>query len=55
MLVFDEYLYGPHATECWAGLARIDRAAFEKQAASLVGPQGILAVLRAIAADTRIS
>jgi hypothetical protein len=55
MLVFDEYLYGPHATQFWAGLARMDRAAFEKQAASLVGPQGIFSVLRAIAAEAGIS
>jgi hypothetical protein len=55
MLVFDEYLYGPHAAPWWAEFARMDRAAFEKQAASLVGPHGIFAVLRAISADTRIS
>ena len=55
MLVFDEYLYGPHATQRWADFARMDRAAFDMQAADLIGPQGILAVLRAIADDTAIS
>jgi hypothetical protein len=51
MLVFDEYLYGPQATHWWAEFARMDRAAFEEQAACLVGPDTIFAVLRVIAAD----
>jgi hypothetical protein len=45
MLVFDEYLYGPHAAQWWAKFARMDRPSFEKQAAGLIRPQGILAVL----------
>ncbi len=52
MLVFDEYLYGPHATGWWAEFAKMDRATFERQAAELIRPHGILAVLRVIAADT---
>ena len=51
MLVFDEYLYGPHAAQWWAGFARMDRPAFEKEAETLVG---LLAVLRQVAtADGR--
>jgi len=33
----------------------MDRAPFEKQAADLTRPHGILAVLRVVAADTEIS
>jgi hypothetical protein len=52
MLVFDEAIYGLAAANWWAALGRIERPEFEKQAALLVAPQGIFAVLRAIAADT---
>jgi hypothetical protein len=51
MLVFDEYLYEPYATQWWADFARMDRSSFEEQAARLVGPDKIFAVLRVIAAD----
>jgi hypothetical protein len=50
MLVFDDQLFEPHATRWWAEFARMDRAAFEKQAADLIRPRGMLAVLRAVAA-----
>jgi hypothetical protein len=47
ILVFSEYLYGPHAAEWWTRFARMDRPAFEKEAEILVG---LLAVLRQVAA-----
>jgi hypothetical protein len=55
MLVFDVQLFEPYATPWWAEFARMDRTEFEKQAQHLIGPQGILAVLRAIADDAAIS
>jgi hypothetical protein len=50
MLVFDVQLFEPYATPWWAEFARMDRTEFEKQAADLVRPQGVLAALRAVAA-----
>jgi hypothetical protein len=50
MLVFDDQLFEPHATRWWWEFARMDRAAFEKQAADLVRQHGMLAALRAVAA-----
>jgi hypothetical protein len=50
MLVFDEYLYGPHTTQWWTAFGRMDRAAFEKEAEALVG---LLAVLRQVATAAR--
>jgi hypothetical protein len=47
ILVFSEYLYGPHAAEWWTVFARMDRPAFEKEADALVS---LLAVLRQVAA-----
>src|ERR1700726_1887624 len=47
ILVFGEYLYGPHVTQWWTAFARMGRAAFEKEAEALVG---LLAVLRQVAA-----
>jgi hypothetical protein len=47
ILVFSEYLYGPHVAKWWAEFARMGREAFEKEAESLVG---LLAVLRQVAA-----
>jgi hypothetical protein len=55
MLVLDEAIYGPDAANWWTALGRLERPEFEKQAALLVAPQGIFAVLRAVAADTGIS
>lgn len=50
MLVFDAQLYEPHATPWWAALAGLDRVEFEKVVAGLVGSQGVLSVLRKVAA-----
>jgi hypothetical protein len=50
MLVFDAQLSEAHAAQWWAEFARMDRAAFEKQAADLVRPHGVLAALRTVAA-----
>jgi hypothetical protein len=56
MLVFDVQLFEPYATPWWAEFGRMDRREFEKQAADLVRPQGVLAALRAVAAaSTQIS
>jgi len=54
VLVFYDYLYEPHVTEWWAIFARMDRA-FEKQAAALIGPEGIFPVLRVLAASPAAS
>jgi hypothetical protein len=48
ILVFSEYLYGPHAADWWTGFARMNRPAFEKEAEALVG---LLTVLRQVAAS----
>jgi hypothetical protein len=50
MLLFDGQLYEPHATQWWTEFVRMDRAEFEKQAADLVKPHGVLAMQRAVAA-----
>jgi hypothetical protein len=51
MLVFSDYLYGPHAADWWPVFARMDRSAFVKQAKNLVE---LVAVLRdGVAADQR--
>jgi hypothetical protein len=55
VLIFYDYLYEPHVTEWWAIFARMDRATFEKQAAALVGSDGIFPVLRVMAAGPGIS
>jgi hypothetical protein len=47
ILVFSDYLCGPHAADWWPVFARMDRPAFEKEAEALVG---LLAVLRQAAA-----
>ena len=47
ILVFSEYLYGPHAADWWTGFARMDRPAFDKEAEVLMG---LLVVLRQVAA-----
>jgi hypothetical protein len=47
ILVFSDYLYGPHFTQWWTEFARMGREAFEKEAEALVG---LLAVLRQVAA-----
>jgi hypothetical protein len=47
ILLFSEYLYGPHAADWWSGLARMDRPAFEREAETLMG---LLVVLRQVAA-----
>jgi hypothetical protein len=49
ILVFSDYLYGPHAAKWWTAFARMDQPAFEKEAETLVG---LLAVLRQAAAAT---
>jgi hypothetical protein len=50
MLVFDNQMYDADAAKWWADLAGMDRPAFEKQAADLVRPHGVLAMLREVAA-----
>src|SRR5258706_13664016 len=50
MLVFDVQFLEPQATPWWAEFARMGRTEFEKQAQHLIGPQGILAVLRTVVA-----
>jgi hypothetical protein len=52
ILVFSDYLYGPHAADWWTVFARRDRPAFEKEAEALVR---LLAVLRQVAADAAIA
>jgi hypothetical protein len=47
ILVFSDYLYGPHAADWWTRFARMDRPAFEKDSETMVG---LLAVLRQAAA-----
>jgi hypothetical protein len=47
ILVFSDYLYGPHAADWWTAFARMNRPAFEKEAETLMG---VLAVLRQVAA-----
>jgi hypothetical protein len=49
MLVFDCQIYDADAAKWWADLAGMHRPAFEKQAADLVRPHGVLAMLRAVA------
>jgi hypothetical protein len=51
MLVFSDYLFEPNVAEWWAVFARMDRATFEKQAAALIGSEGIFPVLRVVAAS----
>jgi hypothetical protein len=46
ILMFSEYLFGPHTADWWTGFARMDRPAFQKEAETLVG---LLPVLRQIA------
>jgi hypothetical protein len=56
MLMFDNQIYDADAAKWWADLAGMDRPTFEKQAADLVKPHGVLAMLRAVAAaSTEIS
>lgn len=55
LLVFDEGIYGPYAANWWAALGRMERPEFEEQAARLIGPDKIFAMLRVIAADAGIS
>jgi hypothetical protein len=50
MLVFDNQMYDADAAKWWKEFARMDRAEFEKQAADLVRPHGVLAMLREVAA-----
>jgi hypothetical protein len=52
MMVFDAQLYEPHAARWWADFARMNRSAFEKQAANLIRPHGALAALRAVASTS---
>jgi hypothetical protein len=52
MMVFDAQLYEPHAARWWADFARMNRSAFEKQAADLIRPHGALAGLRAVASTS---
>jgi hypothetical protein len=52
-MLVDVQLYEPHAARLWAEFACMDRAAFEEQAADLVGPRGVLTVLRRIATVSR--
>jgi hypothetical protein len=47
ILVFSDYLYGPHAADWWPVFACMDRLAFEKEAKALLG---LLAVLRQVVA-----
>lgn len=47
ILVFSDYLYGPHAADWWPVFARMNRPAFEKEAEALLG---LLAVLRQVVA-----
>jgi hypothetical protein len=50
MLVFDNQMYDADAAKWWADLAGMDRPAFEMHAADLVKPNGVLAMLRPVAA-----
>ena len=50
MLVFDAQMFDADAAKWWSDLAQMDRAEFEKRAADLVGPQGMLAMLRQVTA-----
>jgi hypothetical protein len=50
MLVFDEQMFDADAAKWWTEFALMDRAEFEKRAADLVRPQGVLAMLRQVAA-----
>jgi hypothetical protein len=50
MLVFDNQMYDADAAKWWKEFARMDRAEFEKHAADLVRPHGVLAMLREVAA-----
>jgi hypothetical protein len=55
MLAFDKQMYDADAAKWWTDLARMERAEFEKEAAGLIGPQGLLAILCAVAAGPRTS
>jgi hypothetical protein len=48
MLVFDNQMYDADAARWWTDLGLMERPAFETRAAGLVGPHGILAVLRTV-------
>ena len=50
MLVFDEQMFDADAAKWWSDLAQMGRAEFETRAADLVRPQGMLAMLRQVAA-----
>jgi hypothetical protein len=47
ILVFSDYLYGPHAADWWPVFARMNPPAFKKEAEALLS---LLAVLRKVAA-----
>jgi hypothetical protein len=51
MMVFDQQLGARGAEKWWTDLAGMDRPAFEKEVAGLVGPSGIFVLLRSIAED----
>lgn len=53
-LVFDEAIYSLDAANWWTALGRMERPEFEKQAALLVGPEGIFVTLRDYAAGPGI-
>jgi hypothetical protein len=50
MLLFEHQVYDTEAA-WWKYRTTVDRAEFEKETANLVGPEGILALLRTVVAD----
>jgi hypothetical protein len=50
MLLFEHQVYDTKAS-WWKYLATVDRAEFEKETAGLVGPEGILTLLRTVVAE----
>jgi hypothetical protein len=50
MLLFEHQVYDTEAA-WWKYLATVERAEFEKETAGLVGPEGILTLLRTVVAD----
>jgi len=50
MLLFEIQVYGAEVA-WWRDLASMDRAEFEKETAGLVGPEGILSLLRTVVAE----
>src|SRR6476660_8342141 len=51
MLLFEKQVCDAEAAKWWKDLVGLDSADFEKETAGLVGPEGILTLLRTVVAD----